>query len=65
MIGTSGEKEFGKSVLTAKHDDNDDVILSLFTVYFAQSTAAVEYTNWISAASVLDMALNNLMVRFQ
>ena len=36
-----------------------------YLAYFSQSAGAVEYTDCLSATSVLDTTLYNLMVRFR
>ena len=54
MIGRSGERGSGISVLAARHDDDDDDLCSSnkgFSLRFcvAQSAGAVEYTDCTSA----------------
>ena len=66
-----GRKTYSRRRSTVKSDERWKVFVLSMQTTFAQSAGVVEYTDYTSAdppphpTSVLDMTLNNLMVRFQ
>ena len=70
MIGRSGEKGSGISVLAARHDDDDDFYSHLLfsRVDWDSRIHRLPLCRWVrqpSTTSVLDMTLNNLMAKLQ